>query len=120
MRSILWIVMAVAACDSGAPTCKDAVTKARNADDGMSFDSAARLVGRCELKAWSVATRQCIAKAKSDHEVELCIDRLSPDHTEVPEALRVMRHFTDEMCQCTSSTCAQKVSDEMTRWAQEQ
>jgi hypothetical protein len=34
-------------------------------------------------------------------------------------ALAKMRSFTDEMCQCKDSACAQKVSDEMVRWAQE-
>ena len=122
MRSILVLAMVVVgACDSGAPTCKDAVTKARNADDKMSFDSAAKLVGKCELKDWNIATRQCIAKAKSRHELDACTDKLTPeDHAQMLEAMAAMTHFKDEMCQCTTNACAQNVSDEMTKWGQEQ
>jgi hypothetical protein len=116
MRSIWMIVVAVAACDSGTPTCKDAVTKARSADEAMSFDSAARLVGKCELKEWSVATRQCIANAKSRHDLDTC----TGDRSSTTQAMAAMTKFKDEMCQCTTSECAQRISDEMTKWGQEQ
>jgi hypothetical protein len=31
-----------------------------------------------------------------------------------------MKQYKDEMCACTSSECAQRVSDDMTKWGQEQ
>ena len=121
MRSIWMVVMALAACDAGAPTCKDAVTKARSADEAMTFDAAARLVGKCELKDWTVATRKCIAAAKDRHELDACTEKLTPeDQTQLQVALAAMTRFKDEFCQCTTSACAQRVSDKMTKWSQEQ
>lgn len=121
MRSILVLAMVVGACDSGAPTCKDAVTKARSADEAMSFDSAAKLVGKCELKDWSSATRQCIANAKNRRDVAACTDKLTPeDHAQTLEAMAKMKQFTAQMCACTTTACATQVSDEMTKWGQEQ
>jgi hypothetical protein len=124
MRSIWMVVVPiglVAACDSGTPTCKDAVTKARSADEAMSFDAAARLVGKCELKEWSLATRQCIANAKNRHDLDACTAKLVPeDHARMFEAMAAMTRFKDQMCQCTTSDCAQHVSDEMTKWGQAQ
>jgi hypothetical protein len=121
MRSFWLVMVLVAACDSGAPTCKDAVTKARSADEGMTFDAAARLVGKCELGDWTVATRKCIAAAKNRHDLEACTEKLTPqDQEQLQVALAAMTRFKDEFCQCTTSTCAQRVSDEMTKWGQEQ
>ena len=36
------------------------------------------------------------------------------------EALDKMASFKDEMCTCKDSSCAQRVADEMTKWAQDQ
>ena len=36
------------------------------------------------------------------------------------EALETMTHFKDEMCACKDTGCAQKVSDEMATWSQDQ
>lgn len=38
----------------------------------------------------------------------------------IAEAMRMMEKFTDEMCQCHDSRCAQDVSDVMMRWSQQQ
>lgn len=35
------------------------------------------------------------------------------------DALAAMTRFKDELCKCTDTPCAQRVSDEMTRWAQD-
>jgi hypothetical protein len=120
MRSIWLIVMALAACDSGTPTCKSAVTKARSADKAMAFDAAARLVGTCELEDWSMATRQCIAHATSRLDLDACTASLSPVHTRMLEALATMTRFKDRMCQCTTTFCAQRVNVEMTQWARDE
>lgn len=34
-------------------------------------------------------------------------------------AMTTLRQFTDDMCACKDTQCAQEVSDEMTRWTQE-
>jgi hypothetical protein len=39
--------------------------------------------------------------------------------TPIQEAMAKMREFSDKMCACKDSPCAQAVSDEMTKWAQE-
>jgi hypothetical protein len=38
--------------------------------------------------------------------------------TRIDNAIAVMQSFTAEMCQCTTSECAAKVSDEMVKWSQ--
>jgi hypothetical protein len=121
MHSFWMVVVVVAACDSGAPTCKDAVTKARSADESMTFDAAAKLVGKCELEDWSVETRKCIASATTRNQLHLCTAKLSPDeHARALEAMAAMTRFKNEMCQCSTSECVQKVSDEMTKWGMDQ
>jgi hypothetical protein len=48
----------------------------------------------------------------------------APRRTPAPprrdSALQVMEQFTDDMCSCHDSQCAQRVVDDMTRWSQEQ
>ncbi|MEO8554859.1 MAG: hypothetical protein ABI678_33000, partial [Kofleriaceae bacterium] len=60
--SILWVLVAVTACDAGKLTCKDAVVKARGAVQ-LADDEAARLIGTCELHDWRGETRSCVATA---------------------------------------------------------
>ena len=36
------------------------------------------------------------------------------------DAMSMMHAFKDEMCACTDTRCAQRVSDDMTKWGQEQ
>jgi hypothetical protein len=43
-----------------------------------------------------------------------------PPRSKSDEALAKMAEFTDEMCACKDSPCAQRVADHMTKWAQEQ
>jgi hypothetical protein len=43
-----------------------------------------------------------------------------PARSKSDEALAKMAEFTDEMCACKDSPCAQRVADHMTKWAQEQ
>ena len=40
------------------------------------------------------------------------------DETEV--LMAKMSEFRDAICQCTTTACAQQVSDDMTKWSQEQ
>ncbi|HEY1811702.1 MAG TPA: hypothetical protein VGG74_05055 [Kofleriaceae bacterium] len=41
-------------------------------------------------------------------------------HSKTDETLDKMSSFKDEMCTCKDSACAQRVADEMTKWAQAQ
>lgn len=47
---------------------------------------------------------------------------LRVQHTVAPGTppLLMMQHFADEMCQCQDARCAEKVSDEMVKWAMDQ
>jgi len=51
-------------------------------------------------------------------EMHACQSRLHGSPME--EAIDKMSAFTDEMCQCKDTACAQRVSDEMMQWSQEQ
>lgn len=37
----------------------------------------------------------------------------------IADGIRHFERFTDEMCQCTDASCAQRVADAMTRWGQD-
>jgi hypothetical protein len=126
MRQLLWMCVALAACDKGAASpapasCKDVVTKARGAFD-MRLDRAERLVGNCELSSWSDATKSCVAKAKTQDEVDTCAEGVvgAQRHIKLAETMNKMNEFKDQMCACKDTACAQQVSDVMTKWAQEQ
>ena len=126
MRQLLWVCVAVAACDSGKvppnpATCKDVVTKARGAFD-MRLERAERLVGNCELASWSDPVKTCVGKAKNQDEVDTCTEGVSSvqRHLKLAEEMKKMSEFRDQMCACKDSACAQKVSDVMTQWAQDQ
>ena len=43
----------------------------------------------------------------------------APPPDPMSEAMAAMRHFSDNMCLCRDQACAQKVSDDMVKWAQE-
>lgn len=126
MRRLLWMCVALAACDKGAgPTgpasCKDVVTKARGAFD-MRLERAERLVGNCELSSWSDTTKSCVAKAKTQDDVDTCAEGVvgAQRHMKMTEAMKKMTEFKDQMCACKDTACAQQVSDVMTKWGQEQ
>ena len=40
--------------------------------------------------------------------------------TDTEQAMQMMEKFADDLCACQDPACAQTVSDEMTRWSQEQ
>jgi hypothetical protein len=125
MRQLLWVV-ALAACDSGkvppAPAnCKDVVTSARGAFD-MRLERAEQLVGNCELSSWNDTTKNCVAKAKTQDEVDTCAEGLvgAQRHMKLAETMNKMNEFKDQMCACKDTACAQRVSDVMTNWGQQQ
>lgn len=117
MRSILVVVALLGACDSGKLTCKDAVVKARATVELGDSDVEA-MIGACELHDWAGTMRSCVANAKTDAALDACTNPGDLERTMT--ALAKMTEFADKMCACHDTTCAQKVSDEMTKWAQEQ
>jgi len=125
MRQLLWVA-ALAACDKGAAppapaNCKDVVTKARGAFD-MRLERAEQLVGNCELSSWNDTTKSCVAKAKTQDEVDTCTEGVAgaKRHMKVAEAMKKMTEFKDQMCACKDTACAQQVSDVMTKWGQQE
>lgn len=78
------------ACKPGNKSC---ATRVRNA-----WVELERAHHRAELTR---AAQKCEAKAMRDDPME------------------AMSRFKDEMCACIDAACAQRVSDEMTKWAQE-
>jgi hypothetical protein len=76
MRTIwLGAVLAwVAACDSGAPSCKDAIAKAAaKSGPAASGDEQAALTKVCEDKKWSGDVRGCLSRATSKTDAASCL-----------------------------------------------
>ena len=121
MRYLLWVCVALVACDSGAPasSCKDVVTKARGAFD-MPLERAERLVGNCELSRWSATVKSCVATAKTQDEVDTCAEDADGANTHMAEAMKKMTEFKNQICACKDAPCAQRVSDAMTNWSQDE
>jgi hypothetical protein len=88
---------------------------------------------RCLDDDWNKALRACLKTSASDRDSSRCkhehmtrdqakkLDAaLEPDVVSgAAEAMAAMRDFTDKMCACKDPACAQRVSDEMTRWSQD-
>jgi len=136
------VALAVAACDRGAvktgPSC-DAVaaqiitvqTKGKQSVNTMEVKAA--IAKRCTEDKWSEEARTCMSKATSRDDIKTCShNKLTGEQADkateatralgvgtAHEALAKMREFTESMCQCKDSACAQKVSDDMTKWSQE-
>ncbi|HTR52312.1 MAG TPA: hypothetical protein VMJ10_16475 [Kofleriaceae bacterium] len=76
--------------------------------------AAARPMRRRRLRRWLVALASAVVVICGV--VAFVHARKAPDQTAV--ALHRMEGFTFEMCACADETCAVKVADEMTGWAQ--
>jgi hypothetical protein len=75
MRSI-WcgvVLLALAACDAGAPTCKDAVANAVKKGAPMTGDEQTILTESCEARKWSGDVRGCISRATSQSALTSCL-----------------------------------------------
>jgi len=73
------VLVALAACDAGAPTCKDAVAKAVNNGTQMSGDEQAILVESCEARKWSGDVRGCLSRATSSSAATTCLKPVMVD-----------------------------------------
>ncbi|HEX7703830.1 MAG TPA: hypothetical protein VF403_23980 [Kofleriaceae bacterium] len=81
MRTI-WcgvVLVALAACDAGAPNCKDAVAKAVNNNTQVSRDEQAILTQVCEAKKWSGDVRGCLSRATSKSAATTCLKPVMVD-----------------------------------------
>lgn len=87
----------------------------------------------CVDDDWNKALRACLKTSASERDSSRCkhdhmtrdqgkrLDgALEPDVVSgAAEAMAAMHAFAEKMCTCKDSACAQRVSDEMTKWAQE-
>jgi hypothetical protein len=143
------LIVTVAACNRGTPatttTPKNSVaqdgcatTSAALAkvvtpagEENTQPDLASAIETRCSEDRWTPDARTCLAAARSNASIEECsykyltqeqADKLAtvwPTDPGTREALAKMDEFTIAMCACTDAACAQRVSDDMTRWSQE-
>jgi hypothetical protein len=90
MRTMWWLIM-LAACDAGAPSCKDAVAKAASHGGG---DHTA-IVKMCEDKQWSGDLRGCLARATSPAKADACMAPVIADVREA-EAELAAKQAADE------------------------
>jgi len=137
----LAVVVILGACWSSTPAaqapsndaqakelrCVTAVEHA-SANVKLADKDVTMAVGECERKRWSRQARECVddVKVEADlaacgaHHTDLGTRGIFMEHATFEKALRKMEQFTDEICGCKDSQCAQVVSDEMTKWSQEQ
>jgi hypothetical protein len=74
------VLVALAACDAGAPTCKDAVAKAVKSGALMSGDEQAILSESCESRKWSGDVRGCLSRATSSSDITTCLKPVIVDY----------------------------------------
>lgn len=119
MRISLVVLVVLAGCDQGS-TCKDAVTKAQTTLE-LKRDEVEKMIGRCEMKPWTGKERACVAGAADIKAAIACGNGLTDlrARMDFAEAMKKMGEFKDKMCTCTTTACAQGVSDEMAKWSQE-
>jgi hypothetical protein len=101
-------------------------------------DFAILVKERCAIDQWSDEARDCYGTAETGAVAEGCAKTLTPDQNltimrmiEARRAAEAAGHdavlqkyqeITDQACQCRAgdTACAQKVSDDLTKWAQAQ
>jgi hypothetical protein len=135
----LVMIAFVAACTQSPPAatprnetpvadlrCKTAVERAAPIAELRPRDIT-MTIGECEQQEWSRPLRECVNVAKSEADLISCgtqYDRpkqgLFRGASGFAAAMKAMHHFKDEMCACSSTACAQQVSDEMTKWSQDE
>jgi hypothetical protein len=81
-------------------------------------------IGECEQQDWPRGARECVNVIKAEADLASCADNFHLAKrglfsTDFADAMKAMRRFKDSMCMCKDTACAQKVSDEMTKWSQD-
>jgi hypothetical protein len=112
--------------------------KGDKADEKLS-NVKALVANRCREDNWNDAARTCMAAATTAEAQRACFykqltqeqqDKLNravlpvvgsgeEDRDVAAEAMAQMERFKDQMCACKDSACAQRVSDDMTKWSQQ-
>jgi hypothetical protein len=139
MKQVAVVVVMLGACGSTPPPeapkndvpvaelrCKTAVERAGAAVKLRAKD-VTMTIGVCEQEEWTRPARECVAAAKADDDLVKCGTEFNlgdkkgifSEHS-FAKAMKAMERFGDEMCACKDTACAQKVSDEMTKWSQEE
>jgi hypothetical protein len=85
------VVILLAACDAGAPSCKDAVAKTTRHGAGEQ----GALVKVCEDKKWSGGLRGCLGRAASKAQADDCLTPVMNDVLEA-EAELVAKQAADD------------------------
>jgi hypothetical protein len=137
MRLVLVVI--VAACGSSPPpppvasnqcvaiepSCRTAVEKVR-AIENLREHEVTMAIGECDQQEWSLQIRQCVADSRASADVNACATKFNiakkgifREKASTELAMKVMTKFRDQMCMCKDTACAQKVSDDMTKWAQD-
>jgi hypothetical protein len=141
MRELGWLAITIAvlaACDRGtnatAGECvpsAEAIVKAYAREQPKADAVVAAVSKRCVDDRWTSEARRCFANVKTFEGVEDCTykhltgrqdDNLDDalDGFAASTAMVMFERFTEKMCACKDGKCAQRVSDEMTKWSQEQ
>jgi hypothetical protein len=113
-------------CPAPELSCKAAVVKASSSTKLAERDIT-MAIGECDQHEWSLAARQCVADATASSELVTCGSKFSlgkrgifADRTSLDVIMKVMNGFRDQMCACKDSACAMRVSEDMTKWGQQQ
>ena len=85
----LWCALAaLAACDAGAPSCKDAVAKAVKNGAQASDVEQASITTACETNKWSGDMRGCLGRSRSKTDAATCLKPVMADIEIASAALR--------------------------------
>jgi hypothetical protein len=147
VNSQLVVLVALAcslvACDRGSaksgPTCDQAATnivavQTKGEKSVHAMEAKGAVAKTCTESKWSDDARACITKATTSKELKMCAkDKLTGEQGDrlkaasvglgaggFEEAMAKMGELKDKMCKCTDAKCAQAVSDELTKWGQEE
>jgi hypothetical protein len=126
-------LLLLAACGAKAapqqsPSNATPETPCADAAKAVGGKEVAAIEKQCTDMAWSDAARSCFVTAKSDEDKDKCAytkltgeqaAKLAESRSNFGEALDKMEAFAETMCQCKDAACAQKVSDDLTKWAEE-
>jgi hypothetical protein len=114
------------ACVAPEPSCKSAVEKAATVAKVRDREIT-MAIGECDQHQWSMQARQCVADAHASADLVACGAKFDLGHRGMfadsassGRAFKQMTIYKDQMCACKDSACAQRISDDMTKWAQEE
>lgn len=112
-------------CVAVEPSCRTAVEKIR-AVASLRDREVTLTIGECDQQEWSLQTRQCVADAHASTDLSACATKFNiakkgifRDHASTASAMVELTKFKDQMCMCKDAACAQRVSDDMTKWGRE-